>query len=150
MALEGLETLLEDGKGGVFYLPATVTLKSVQATARKAGYAFYHIEGKNIARKEQLMNAVGTSLGLPNHFGENWDALEESLIDLESDAEGFMIYYDHIDGLVGAHPDQFQTFMEICRDAVGSWKEDGTPFVVIFSGTKPPKGVAKLAEKSED
>jgi hypothetical protein len=74
-------------------------------------------------------------------------ALEECLADMEwVDAPGYVIYYDHIDGLLAAHPDQFATFVEICRDAVGSWKEDGTPMVILLSGAKAPKGVAKLKE----
>jgi hypothetical protein len=48
--------------------------------------------------------------------------------------------------LLGAHPDQFETLVEILRDAVESWKEDDEALVVLFSGTKAPKGVAKLKE----
>ena len=56
------------------------------------------------------------------------------------------IYYDHVDGLLVAHPDQFETLVELLRDAVESWKEDDEALVVLFSGTKAPKGVAKLKE----
>ena len=53
----------------------------------------------------------------------------------------------------GEHPPPsgLQTFVEICRDAVASWKEDGTPMIVLLSGTKAPKGVSKLkAGSAED
>ena len=66
------------------------------------------------------------------------------------DGEGYVIYYDHIDGLLEAHPDQFETLVEILRDAVASWKEDGTAMVVLLSGAKPPKGVSKLKATAED
>jgi hypothetical protein len=93
------------------------------------------------------MNALATALRLPKHFGQNWDALEECLVDMDwVDADGVVLYYDHVDGLLEAHPDQFETLVEICRDAVASWKEDGTPFVVLLSGAKAPKGVAKLPQ----
>jgi RNAse (barnase) inhibitor barstar len=151
MGLEALETLLEAERGGVFYLPGSVAPKSIQAAARSAGFAYFHIEGKSIAKKEQLLNHVATALHFPGHFGHNWDALEECLVDMEwADADGYVIYYDHIDGLLTAHPDQFETFVEICRDAVASWKEDGTAMVVLLCGAKAPKGVGKLGAKAPE
>jgi RNAse (barnase) inhibitor barstar len=145
MPLEALETLLEEAHGGVYFIPGTVAAKAVQAKAKRAGQAYFHIDGKNVARKEQLLNQVATALRFPKDFGHNWDALEECLTDMEwADADGYVIFYDHVDGLMGAHPDQFETFLEICRDAVASWKEDDKPMVVLLSGTKAPKGVAKL------
>jgi len=150
MANAELESLLEEDRGGVFFLPGNVAPKAVQQAAKAAGFAFFHIEGKSVERKEQLMNAVATTLRLPKHFGHNWDALEESLVELDwAGSSGVVIYYDHIDGLLAANADQFETLVEICRDAVASWKEDDTAFVVLFSGTKPPKGVSKLTSKEE-
>jgi RNAse (barnase) inhibitor barstar len=130
----------------VWFVPGHADTRGVQSAAKKADYTFFHIDGSKIERKEQLLNHLATSLRLPQSFGHNWDALEECLNDLEGDGEGYLIYYDHIDGMLNAHPDQFETLVEILRDAVGSWKEDGTPMVVLLSGAKAPKGVAKLKE----
>jgi RNAse (barnase) inhibitor barstar len=150
MALEALESLLEADKGGVWFLPNHVEPRTIQAAAKRAGFAFFHIEGKNITRKEQLLNHTATAMHFPKSFGHNWDALEECLTDLEwVDAEGYVIYYDHIDPLLEKHPDQFETLIEILRDAVASWKEDGAAMVVLLSGTKAPKGVSRLKEAAE-
>ena len=140
-----IASILETAKGGVWFVPG-VEGRSVQSAAKKAGFTYFHIDGKSIERKEQFMNAVATALRLPKSFGLNWDALEECLTDLDGDGDGYLIYFDHIDGLLNAHPDQFETLVEILRDAVESWKEDGTPMVVLLSGAKPPKGVSKLKE----
>ena len=149
MPPEALETLLETPRGGVWFLPEHADPKAVQKVARSHGFAFFHIEGKNIGGKEQLMTSVATALRLPKHFGKNWDALEECLSELEDGADGYVIYYDHIDTLLGAHPDQFETLVEILRDAVASWKEDDTAMVVLLSGSKAPKGVSKLKNGEE-
>jgi RNAse (barnase) inhibitor barstar len=147
MALEAIEKLIEENHGGVWYVPNHADPKAVQRLAKAAGYAFFHVEGRNITNKEQLLGHVATALNLPKEFGHNWDALEEYLTDLEwVDADGYVIYYDHIDGLLNAHPDQFETLVEILRDAVASWKEDGTAMIVLLSGTKPPKAVPRLKE----
>lgn len=150
MALTALQGALEENKGGVWFLPAAAEPKAVQSLAKRAGFAFFHIEGKGIARKEQLLNHVATALHFPKSFGHNWDALEECLTDLEwVDADGYVIYYDHIDPLLETHPDQFETLIEILRDAVASWKEDGAAMIVLLSGSKAPKGVSKLKEPAE-
>ena len=148
MSLEAVDTLLEDSRGGVYFVPGIVAAREVQAAAKRARMAYFHIEGKNITRKEQLLNAVATALHFPADFGHNWDALEECLTDMEwADADGYVIFYDHIDGLLAAHPDQFETLVEICRDAVASWKEDDKAMLVLMSGAKAPKGVAKLKKE---
>ena len=145
MSLTALQGMLEANKGGVWFVPGGVDTKSVQSAAKRAGFAFFHIEGKNIERKEQLLIHVATALHFPKGFGHNWDALEECLTDLEwVDAEGYVIYYDHIDPLLEKHPDQFETLVEILRDAVASWKEDDTAMVVLLHGSHAPKGVARL------
>jgi len=141
-----IASILESHKAGVWFLPGNGDARAVQSAAKKARYTYVHIDGSKIERKEQLLNALATALRLPKTFGHNWDALEECLNDLEGDGEGYVIYYDHIDGLLGAHPDQFETLVEILRDAGESWKEDDEALVVLFSGTKAPKGVAKLRE----
>ena len=147
MASEAIATLLGENRGGVWFLPNHVDAKSLQSAARRAGFAFFHVDGKNIGRKEQLLNHVATAMRFPGEFGHNWDALEECLTDLEwVDAEGYVLYYDHIEGLLAAHPDQFETLVEILRDAVASWKEDGEAMIVLLSGSKPPKNVPKLKE----
>ena len=143
MATEAFANLLESGKGGVWFVPAP-DARALVAAAKKAGFACFHIDGKSITRKEQFLNHTATALRFPKSFGDNWDALEECLLDLESDADGYLILYDHIDGLLQAHPDQFETLVEIFRDAVASWKEDGTAFVVLLTGSKAPKGVSKM------
>ena len=149
MARDALENLLEENHGGVWFLPDHADVKAVQSAAKRNAFAFFHIEGKNITRKEQLLNHAATALRFPADFGHNWDALEECLTDLEwVDADGYLLYYDHIDGLLAAHPDQFETLVEILRDAVASWKGDDTAMIVLLSGAKPPKGVPKL--KSTD
>ncbi|HET7402599.1 MAG TPA: barstar family protein, partial [Usitatibacter sp.] len=75
MAHEAIDSLLESARGGVWFLPKPVEPRAVQAAAKRAGFAYFHVDGKNISRKEQLLNHVATALHFPNDFGHNWDAL---------------------------------------------------------------------------
>ncbi len=149
MPLETLADLLEGHTGGVWYLPEPLDAKAVQMLAKRNGFAYFHIEGKNITRKEQLLNHLATAMHFPKEFGHNWDALEECLTDLDwVDGDGYLIYYEHIEGLQ-ASGDQFDTFVEILRDAVQSWKEDDTAMIVVLAGGKAPKGVKRLKKEAE-
>lgn len=151
MPLGMLADLLEENRGGVWYLADPVDSRSLQTLAKRNDFAYFHIDGKNITRKEQLLNHVATALHFPTDFGHNWDALEECLTDMEwVGADGYLIYYEHIDGLQSEHPDQFETLVEILRDAVASWKEDDTAMIVLLSGGKTPKGVKRLKEAATD
>lgn len=144
MPIAALESRIAAHEGGVWFMPA-VEAKKVHAAAKKGKFAFFHVDGRNVQRKEQLMNAIATALDLPGHFGHNWDALEESLTDLDGiDAQGYLLLYDHIDGLASAHPDQFETLLEILKDAVKSWRDDDTAMIVVLAGEKAPPGVERL------
>jgi len=145
-----IASILESHKAGVWFLPGNGDARAVQSAAKKARYTYVHIDGSKIERKEQLLNALATALRLPASFGHNWDALEECLTDMEwEDASGYVIYYEHIEALQDAHPDQFDTLVEILRDAVASWKEDDTAMIVLLAGGKPPKGVKRLKKEAE-
>ena len=149
MPLETLADLLEAHTGGVWYLPEPLDGKAMQTLAKRNGFAYFHIDGRNIARKEQLLNHLATAMHFPKEFGHNWDALEECLTDMDwVDADGYLIYYEHIEGLQ-ATGDQFDTFVEILRDAVQSWKEDDTAMIVVLAGGKTPKGVKRLKKEAE-
>ena len=144
MAQALIDSVVAHDGGGVFYVPGDVDARKAQSAAKKAGLAFFHVDGRSVQRKEQLLNSLATALDLPEHFGHNWDALEECLNDLAPvDGRGYFLLYDHIDGLLEAHPDQFETLVEILRDAVGSWKEDDTTLLVVLAGGKAPKGVTR-------
>lgn len=150
MPLAALEDVLEKRKGGVYFAPAGIDAKAVARAAKSAEYEYFHIDGRNIARKEQLLNAMATALDLPPHFGQNWDALEECLVDMDiSGGDGFLIHYDQVDALAASHPSELETLVEIFRDSVRSWQEDGTPMVVLLTGGKAPKGVARLKANGE-
>jgi RNAse (barnase) inhibitor barstar len=150
MALEALHTLIEDERGGVFYLPTAFAVKDVQAAAKKGGFAFFHIEGKAIARKEQLLNHAATAMHFPDYHGGNWDAFEECVTDLSwVEADGYVLYYDHTDALQEAHPEQLETFVEVVKDAVRELKGDGRTLIALLSGSHAPKGVARLPKAAE-
>jgi hypothetical protein len=47
------------------------------------------------ATRSELLVAIGEALVLPDYFGQNWDALEECLHDLEFDGESLVLLVHH-------------------------------------------------------
>jgi len=150
MSIEALTDLMDANRGGVFFVAQHPAVSEVKAAAKAAGFAFFHIEGKAISRKEQLLNHAATAMHFPDYHGGNWDAFEECVTDLSwVEAEGFLLYYDHIDTLQASHPEQLETFVEIMKDAVRELKADGRTMLALLSGSRAPKGVSKLARPDE-
>ena len=146
MAIDALKKLLEgDTPSGVLWLKNHLSAGELSKLAKAHGMAFFHLDGKNIEKKEQFLNHAATVMHFPDYFGNNWDSFEECLTDLEwVDAEGFLIYFDHTDGFAQHHESQLETVVELFQDAVDTWKREGKSMLVLLSGSEPVGGVKKL------
>ena len=94
MPLEALNDLLDDETGGVFFLPRHAAPREIQAAAKRAKFAFFHIEGKNISRKEQLLKVhVPASLEYGKAFNELFyrSLREYSLLSVETLRDGTLV-----------------------------------------------------------
>jgi RNAse (barnase) inhibitor barstar len=146
MTIESLHKLFEEQKpGGVYWLKNHAAVTELTRICKKKGFAFFHIEGQKIEGKEQFLNAVSVAMHFPDYFGNNWDAFEDCLTDLDwIDAKGYVIYFDHTDGFASHHESQLETVAELFQDAVTYWNGEGKPMVVLLSGSQPAEGVKSL------
>ena len=146
MAIDALKKLFEsDTPSGVLWLKNHVSSAELSKLAKARDMAFFHLDGKNIEKKEQFLNHAATVMHFPDYFGNNWDSFEECLTDLEwVDAEGFLIYFDHTDGFAQHHESQLETVVELFQDAVDAWKGEGKSMLVLLSGEEPIDGVKKI------
>ena len=134
-----------DAPRGVFWLKAHATIPELTRLASSKGMAFFHLEGKQIERKEQFLNHAAVAMKFPSHFGNNWDAFYDCLTDMDwVDAEGYVIYFDHTDSFSGHHESQLETVIELFQDAVDFWKGEGRAMMVLLSGQQAPAGIRKL------
>jgi RNAse (barnase) inhibitor barstar len=133
--VNALGSLLKDKNGGMYKLQSAPVVKDIEKQVKAAKFAFFHIGGQKIERREQFLNHVATAMHFPDYFGNNWDALEDCLTDLSwLDAEGFVILYDHIDAFATHSPGHFDTAREIFASAVDAWREQGKPMFVLLHG----------------
>lgn len=148
MANKVIQALAAGDKGnGVFFLDKPESVVDVEGIAKAAGLAFFHLEGAKIESKKQFMNHAAVAMHFPDYFGKNWDAFEEMVTDFtwveDGNAQGFLIYFDHIDPFHTHHQAEFETLVEIFQDAADDWEEGETRFLVILSGSHVPKGATR-------
>jgi RNAse (barnase) inhibitor barstar len=89
-----------------------------------------------IETKMQLLDALDASLGFPEYFGGNWDALWDCICDL-SWLEPVQVVLLHDDLPMSSDRDSLRTYLSLLQDAVAAWKEKPEhELVVVF-----PRGV---------
>ena len=78
--------------------------------------------------KEAMLAALARSLGFPDWFGGNWDALEDCLTDLSWRADAPRVLL--ISGAVAG--DDLGILVDILSSAAESWRERGKAFFAAF------------------
>ena len=78
--------------------------------------------------KEAMLEAVAKSLGFPDWFGGNWDALEDSLTDLAWRKDSARVLV--ISG--AAAGDDLGILIDILSSAAEFWRERGRAFFAVF------------------
>ena len=138
--MKSFSTLLEDRtRPGVYLLKTMPTVKELEKQAKAKGFLFFYLEGQKIEKKEQFLNHAAMAMHFPEHFGNNWDALEDCLTDLswiEDDKEvnGYVILFDHFDPFADHHESQLETVVEIFQSAIEYWHDQGKAMFVFLHG----------------
>ena len=138
--MKSFSALLEDHtRPGVYLLKTMPPVKEMEQQAIAKGFAFFHIEGQKIEKKEQFLNHSALVMHFPEHFGNNWDAFEDFLTDLswidDGKAEnGYVILFDHFDPFAEHHESQLETVVEIFQSATQYWHDQGKAMFVLLHG----------------
>ncbi len=108
--------------------------QSLAAAAAAAKLKYLSADLRSADSKAALLAAVAKGLKLPEHFGNNWDALADSLEDAECmGGNGCVIALAHAGGYRKAHGADWTTFEDILAEASDYWRERHKPFWVFVS-----------------
>ena len=81
--------------------------------------------------REELFDAFKSTLGLPEYFGGNWDALSECLRDLSWISQHTVVLIHTGRPLVS--DDEFRTYIDVLRECITDWKEgEEHSLIVVF------------------
>ena len=107
---------------------------TLEAAAAHAKFHFHAADLKEVGSKAELLAAVAKGLALPEHFGENWDALADSVEDSEwLGRRGCLIALSHTAAYRKAHGVDWTTFEDILAEASDYWRERHKPIWVFVS-----------------
>jgi hypothetical protein len=80
-----------------------------------------------------LLRVVGSTLRFPDYFGENWDALDECLCDMEwFPANGYALFLTESRGLWSTAPYSGGKLISSWQAAASVWSEQKIPFHLVF------------------
>ena len=97
--------------------------------AEKQGWNCAHINLEGCGEKDVMLRRIATTLGFPNWFGGNWDALFECLADLSwRPAAGHLLLLEHADKLRKEAPEVFDTAVAILQDVAVFWSRRHVTF----------------------
>lgn len=86
------------------------------------GFLLKVIKGGKCRTPSGLFAEFAQVLKFPDYFGENWDALEECLADLEwLPAKGYVLLFTDAEKILPDDEEDFATFLEVMSDAGEAW-----------------------------
>jgi RNAse (barnase) inhibitor barstar len=87
------------------------------------------VRGNKMRRLSDLYDEVSAALQFPDYFGENWDAFEDCLTDLEwLPAVGYALLVSRANEVLREEPDkQFETLMSVLAATCEEWAQTVTP-----------------------
>jgi barstar (barnase inhibitor) len=120
-------------RSGVYRTPRLLgPLRDASAAAK---CAWVEMDLHAVRGKAGLLAAFAAALAFPPMFGDNWDALADSLQDLSWRRErGYVMHLGGVDALARAAPTDWATALEILEASATYWKDRGTVFVVLADG----------------
>jgi RNAse (barnase) inhibitor barstar len=125
--------LAKHAASGLYALQGPLVLTSIEQLAKEHDLAFFVLDGARAGSKKEFLDHVTGVFGFPDFFGKNWDAFADCLTDMSwVDRNGFLIVYSDFRQFAGHSPEDFDTVIEIFKEAADFWKKEGKTFLVLF------------------
>jgi len=94
------------------------------------------VRGNKMLRRDCLFNEFSAAYQFPDYFGENWDALEECLADIEwLPAKGYVLFVANTTEVLSQEQnEQFEIFAKVLSRTCEEWARTQTPkpFHILF------------------
>lgn len=130
---QGAEFNLRDaGMNGVYFV-GTSDAEPIAGAAVANALLLARINLAGCDDKADLLGRIATALSFPASFGENWDALEDSLGDLSwLPASGYVLLFEQVETLRAEAEDDFDTLLDILDDNAADAAERQLPWHAFF------------------
>ena len=121
---------------GVYRWQGTSDAVDVRHTVEHAGWGFGAVDGWTSAgTMDGFRAAVGETLGCPDYYGQNFDALSDCLHDIGAGTAGVVLLWDGWSTLARADAKAFSIALSVLGSRVNA--DRGVPFAVLMRGEGP-------------
>ena len=133
-----LQRLQDPARSGVY---RATRADAIADAVRGSKLSLARISLQGIAEKPALLRSIGSALGFPDWYGENWDALEDCLTDLSwRQGQGHVLVFE---GFQFLPADDVGVLIDVLASAAEFWAGQGKPFFAVFFD---PERVVMLAD----
>jgi len=147
---------------GIRLLTDLGSLFELRHDYEQRGYTVRWIRGRKARTTRSLFDEFAAALQFPDYFGENWDAFNDCLTDLEwlRTDRGYVLVITEPDAVLAAERAKtLKTFVEILTDAVQyfgenpvhSWQGDMRPLefhVLLIAGKANPSAILRRWQRA--
>ena len=134
---DAAQLLRAKDRAGV-YVVEDDTARAMFQAGPAAGFNVYRIDLSQARTASELHRIFGKALHFPEWYGNNWDALADSLTDMSwNEADGYVLILQRSEVLEKNNPAAHQTLLQVLTDTVAAWQEQGVAFWVLFVGDFP-------------
>jgi barstar (barnase inhibitor) len=122
-----IQRLQDAAKSGVY---RASRVDAVADAVRGSKLSFARIPLQDVTEKNALLRRIAATLGFPAWFGENWDALEDCLMDLSwREAQGHVLA---LEGFQFLPAGDVGVLIDVMISAAEFWAGQGKPFFAVF------------------
>jgi len=134
--------LLDVQQAGVYQLGRSPD--EIERAAKDAGLTLFRIDLAHAPDKKSFLSQVAQALRFPKSFGHNWDALNDSLTDLEwlTAKAGFVLMFENGDVFFSSGNRELENAESVLSSAAEYWKGEGKPFWALIEVS--PKSACDL------
>jgi hypothetical protein len=107
----------------------------IKTELKDSNFQVFVINNESIHNDQDLLEAISSAMKLPEYFGNNWDALDESLSDFEEihHAKGFILLIKNSKILWEKAAFSMGKLIRSWLFAAEEWSKDHIPFHLIFA-----------------
>jgi hypothetical protein len=138
--------LIDSGATGVFRSHQALPDSAMEAATR-AAIRVVSIRLTALRDKNAFLLAFATAAKFPAHFGRNWDAFYDCLLDMDPGDDGTLIVLQHASDFARGDPEEFAAAIDTLTDATDYWKEQEKMLAVVIE-LEAPALAPELAEIS--
>jgi RNAse (barnase) inhibitor barstar len=130
---------------GVYRLVSPISQLELANLSRDADANLFYLDGQQIVDRQSLFHQFAIVMEFSDYFGHNWDALSDSLTDLDvDDAQRQIIVLDRFDNFESDNSQQWLILLDICQQAVEYYRDTNTPMSILLRGELPHLQQANL------